>query len=344
MEGGDDIIYTGFQTDGSGDIVRGGFGNDKLYGQGTVDHKFFGDYGDDEIWGGDGDDYIFGDDSAEDYEQYGQNDDSQGQRWSYFEAGLMSGDDTLHGGKGDDFISGGAGDDYLYGEEDGDVLVGGGGEDTLWGGDGEDYLFTGTGWDTVFGGDGCDKIYSQDGGDVIWGGDCDPSAEGATQEHQWFLINGTGTDPENYTIIMDFWNETAMPHNVLCMFPDLRQGFPASGTCNINQNFSNDPESSENPDTYESCLTAVDLMSARAPISDRNKKRVRGGGCKNDGGPLWVTVDLVENPEGKSFTVQEFYDQTPSSSSSDSDREFWRAVHGLTHGHHGHHGHHFPYG
>jgi len=114
---------------------------------------------------------------------------------------------------------------------------------------------------------------------------------------------------------MDFWHETAMPHNVLCLFPDLSQGAPTSGTCNINPNFASSAKS--DPDTYESCLTAVDLMSARAPIADgRDKKRVRGSGCKNDGGPLWVTVDLVENPEGKTFTIQDF----PSDSSeSDAD-------------------------
>ena len=364
LEGGNDIIYTGVQNDGPGDKVYGGFGDDKLYGQGEARHILYGEYGDDQIWGGDGDDFIWGDDFSEASDRFGSSQPAlvpgeedgtfvlaegevglaEGQRWSHFDGGLMSGDDTLHGGKGNDYMWAGAGDDYVYGEEDDDLLYGGGGEDTLWGGDGEDQIFTGTGWDTVFGGDGCDRIYSQDGGDVIWGGDCDPNAEDATEQHQWFHINGTGTDPENYTIIMDFWNETAMPHNVLCMYPDLHQGFPASGTCNISPNFGNGSDS-DNPDTFESCLTAVDLMSARAPIGgNRDKKRVRGGGCKNDGGPLWVTVDLVENPEGKTFTIQEWTSSESSTSSSSDDDEFWRAVHGLTHGHHGRHGHHGKHG
>ena len=91
-------------------------------------------------------------------------------------------------------------------------------------------------------------------------------------------------------------------------------------------------------------------MSARAPIAaDRDKKRVRGGGCKNDGGPLWVTVDLVENPQGVSFTAQKWSDyesessSSSSSSSSSHDSDFWHAVTHIAGGnphHRGHHGHH----
>ena len=41
---------------------------------------------------------------------------------------------------------------------------------------------------------------------------------------------------------MDFWHESAMPHNVLCMYPDLRQGFSASGTCTSTAKFAGAPE------------------------------------------------------------------------------------------------------
>ena len=97
---------------------------------------------------------------------------------------------------------------------------------------------------------------------------------------------------------MDFWHETAMPYNALCMFPDLRQGVPGSGTCNINPHIAVTGDDSS-PADYESCLTGIDIMSGRAPIADdADPKRTRGSGCKNDGGPLWVTVELVESPEG----------------------------------------------
>ena len=161
LEGGDDIIYTGVgDVEGEeGDHVHGGFGDDKIYGQGKANHTLYGEYGDDHIWGGLGDDVIWGDD-ANDVLLFANSTDPVGLRWSSLDQGIMSGDDTLHGGEGDDYVFGGAGDDYLYGEDGDDQLVGGGGEDTLWGGDGDDYIYTGTGWDTVFGGNGCDYIFS----------------------------------------------------------------------------------------------------------------------------------------------------------------------------------------
>ena len=82
---------------------------------------------------------------------------------------------------------------------------------------------------------------------------------------------------------MDFWLEDAMSHNVLCLMPDERQGIPGSGACTIEDN------------TDASCLTATDIVSGRAP--DGQRSRARGGGCKNDGGPLWITVQLVDDDE-----------------------------------------------
>jgi hypothetical protein len=78
---------------------------------------------------------------------------------------------------------------------------------------------TGSGWDTVFGGDGCDEIYTQDGGDVIWLGQCDKD-EGVMQT---LNIAGTGVDPENYTVVMDFWLEDAKRYNEICLEEDTRQ-------------------------------------------------------------------------------------------------------------------------
>jgi Ca2+-binding RTX toxin-like protein len=64
-EGDDDIIYTGVSTgtyEEGGDYVHGGWGNDKLYGQGESGHNLYGEFGDDMIWGSEGNDYIYGDD------------------------------------------------------------------------------------------------------------------------------------------------------------------------------------------------------------------------------------------------------------------------------------------
>ena len=91
------------------------------------------------------------------------------------------------------------------------MLYGGPGEDVIYGEAGADTIETGSGWDTVFGGDGCDTITAEDGGDVIWLGDCDGTAA------QKLLIYGTGDDPENFTVVMDFWLESAKPFNEICL-------------------------------------------------------------------------------------------------------------------------------
>lgn len=192
----------------------------------------------------------------------------------------MWGDDTLYGGEGDDDMYGGAGDDYMWGDEGTDAVFGGSGEDVIYGGAGSDLLYTGSGWDVVFGGDGCDYIYSQDGGDVIWAGACDPSDPDENNTNQYIVVYGTGEDPENYTVIMDFWNEDAVAYNRLCLYPDVRQAMPGAGMC----------ASAENIASEFSCLTATDILSGRAPAVDPEVARTRGSGCKNDSGPLWVSV------------------------------------------------------
>ena len=314
--GGDDIIYTGnaeAATDGSmpnGSFAFGGVGDDKIYGQGEGDDYLFGDDGDDLISGGKGADTLWGDDAdimtiAAGVPTYTLENAWDAAEMRYKEYGLESGDDTIYGGEGKDIVHAGAGDDYVYGDEGVDTLYGSAGEDTIWGGDGGDLLFTGTGWDTVFGGPGCDYIYSQDGGDVIWGGDCDPAQDekdklDADTAHlfQQFFVRGTGA-PENYTVIMDFWHETAMPYNVLCLYPSVKQDIPGAGVCSeTNKNFTL-PFVVGDISANASCLTAVDIMSGRTPegVTGRPAQNTRNSGCKNDGGPLWVTVELVDSAD-----------------------------------------------
>ena len=97
------------------------------------------------------------------------------------------------------------------------MLYGGAGEDIMYGGAGADTIDSGYGWDTIFGGDGCDSIIARDGGDVVWLGGCD---EGTTVGDQKVSIYGTGDDPENFTVIMDFWLESAKPWNQICVHLD----------------------------------------------------------------------------------------------------------------------------
>ena len=163
--------------------------------------------GDDKIYGGDGEDTIYGDII------YGDNPNFFGNDKLFGGAGA----DSIFGGKGDDFIDGGAGDEYIEG---------GAGEDIIYGGDGDDDIAGGKGWDTIFGENGCDTIIVNDGGDVVWLGDCDGSAE------QKVIVNGTSDNPENFTVVMDFWLESAKPFNQICVDVGFEQENPSAAMCN----------------------------------------------------------------------------------------------------------------
>ncbi len=97
------------------DKLRGGDGNDKIWGLAGMDTLHGGD-GNDKIWG-------------------------------------LAGMDTLHGGDGDDRLYGGANSDVLYGNAGDDELHGGADEDWLYGGAGADTFFlerTGNGNDIIY--------------------------------------------------------------------------------------------------------------------------------------------------------------------------------------------------
>lgn len=87
-----------------------------------------------------------------------------------------------------------------------------------------------------------------------------------------------------------------MPYNLLCMFPDFRQGKPGSGDCTVNTFLDGNDSSNA---SRGNCLTATDIVSGRDPkINGLEPQRTRGSGCKNDGGPLWITVELVDEENG----------------------------------------------
>ena len=225
--------------------------------------------GDDKIYGGAGDDDIYGDQKIG--KGYGS---------------IMFGDDIVFAGEGDDDIFGGIGDDLLYGEDGDDTIYGHAGDDIIYGGPGEDTITDEDGWDTIFGGDGCDSIYVYGGGDVVWLGDC--SAENGGKivvGDQSVTITGTGDDPENFVVIMDFWLESAQPWNEICIDRDYGQDNPSAGACTTtdNTNF---------------CISAAMLADPDllADTVDGGEGSLRGSGCKNDGGPLWVSIPLVDDP------------------------------------------------
>ena len=159
--------------------------------------------------------------------------------------GFQSGKDKLYGGKGNDIIYGGHLEDKIHGGEGDDIIFGEGGEDTIYGDEGVDKIYGGYGWDTIFGGAGCDEIHVSDGGDVVWLGACDDDPP----TNQDLYIWGTGRDPENWTVVMDFWMEGAKPWNRICPRPSKHQNVGPAAAC---------PEG-EPADDF--CLSAFDLFS-----------------------------------------------------------------------------------
>ena len=194
---------------------------------------------------------------------------------------IYFGDDIIYGGLGGDTIRGGLGNDTIHGDEDADTLFGGAGEDTIYGGAGDDTITSGSGWDILFGGDGCDEITASDGGDVVWLGDC----EGTTVGDQKVNIDGTGDNPENFTVIMDFWLESAKPWNQICIDVGVQQSNPSAAVCASTAN-------------KEFCIGAAQLSDPELLADDitGGEGALRGSGCKNDGGPLWVSIPIVDDP------------------------------------------------
>ncbi|MDA1054938.1 MAG: calcium-binding protein, partial [Planctomycetota bacterium] len=155
------------------DVIWGGSGDDKLYGEQGHD-QVFGNDGNDSLSGGSGSDWMEGD---------AGNDRLDGGRDG----------DVIFGGAGDDSIEGGHGGDYLVGGSGNDKLSGGSGDDWLWGdatnnypagytdpvkysldfmdtNRGEDFLDGGEGADVLLAGNGNDTATGGAGGDVILGG------------------------------------------------------------------------------------------------------------------------------------------------------------------------------
>ena len=195
----------------------------------------------------------------------------------------MFGDDIIFAGEGDDFAYGGQGDDKIYGGDGADTLYGNAGEDIIYGDAGADTIDSGYGWDTIFGGDGCDTITARDGGDVVWLGDCE---DGTAVGDQKVTIYGTGDNPENFTVVMDFWLESAKPWNQICIGPDAMQANPTAGACTNGE------------DNTGYCISAAELADPDL-LADNiagGEGSLRGAGCKHDGGPLWVSIPLVDDP------------------------------------------------
>ena len=211
---GDDVIF-GY---GGDDKIFGMAGDDVLNGGDDAD-ELIGGRGNDKIFGGDGADFLYGDERTSDSHDQSEDDNDTDDDLALF------GDDKMYGGAGIDTMFGSFGDDFMKGGTEDDIMWGGAGEDTIYGEAGADDINAGYGWDTIFGGDGCDTIEVIDGGDVVWLGDCDGSAT------QTLNIEGTGDDPENFVVVMDFWLDSAKPFNSICLHVSDNQENPSAARC-----------------------------------------------------------------------------------------------------------------
>lgn len=143
---------------GGDDTIRGGAGEDALFGDGydgvaagnaasyddwlsggEGNDLLVGGMGNDSLYGGGGVDVLFGDTFGDDQGTHGW-----GSGWE--DPNFSSSTGAGHNGESytfDDFISGGDGADFIYGQLGNDVLHGNTGADTIRGGDGNDTIYGG---------------------------------------------------------------------------------------------------------------------------------------------------------------------------------------------------------
>ncbi len=207
-DAGNDTLDAGDGDEQEGNVVRGGRGNDDIYGSDCVSSSYEDDrlcgcectnrdsticdgYDDkDQIWGRDGEDWIVG---GPDHDQL-HGDNGQDHLFGDYELGYSGTDaaydfiygdgneDTIYTGDGNwGYVSGGAGNDLIYVggyyttvEADGgfDVVDASNGvQVTVYGGTGDDTITGSPNSDTLSGGDGNDTISGGAGDDIITGGD-----------------------------------------------------------------------------------------------------------------------------------------------------------------------------
>ena len=173
---GNNEIHGGHGNDqilgGSGDdVLKGGFGNDKIWGKNGND-VIHGGTGHDWLYGGRHNDTIYGDPD----QPYSDAQLQLAKKLGKKPADLWPAKFTIYG---NDYIEGGSGEDHLYGGADNDTIKGGGdndvikgnsGNDKIWGGSENDYIEGGSGHDKLYGDSGADEIHGGIGNDLIKGG------------------------------------------------------------------------------------------------------------------------------------------------------------------------------
>ncbi|PZQ12964.1 MAG: hemolysin [Ancylobacter novellus] len=110
-----------------------------------------------------------------------------------FTADLMSGDDSISGGRSDDVLEGYAGNDTISGGAGFDDIDGGAGNDVVFGGTGDDVIYGYTGDDKLNGDAGNDSIAGEAGNDTISGGSGHDKLEGGAGKDRLSGDDGNDT-------------------------------------------------------------------------------------------------------------------------------------------------------
>lgn len=216
---GNDVLTGGAGNDriygqGGSDVIDGGAGNDVLSGdrldygmefaidQPVVSGNDYidGGAGDDQIYGDGGDDTLLGGDGIDTI--VGDTVAIDGSQHGKDTISGGTGADTAYGMGGDDVIRGDDGNDTLIGDANvldvalqfhgNDSLYGGAGNDELQGGGGNDFLDGGADDDMLFGAEGNDQLLGGAGIDELAGGEGDDRLDGGAGNDA--LFGETGND------------------------------------------------------------------------------------------------------------------------------------------------------
>ena len=183
---GDDLVVglPPFGSTDTGDVIKGGAGNDKLYGMagddsiddGAGDDWLKGGSGNDSLGGGLGKDDVRGD-AGTDTVNYTRSLPLTVSLDDIADDGRSSEGDNVHtdvenidGGDGDDLFQGSDAPNTIWAGVGHDYVNGRGGPDSLYGSYGDDEMTGWSGDDTISGGSGNDNLHGADGWDSVDGG------------------------------------------------------------------------------------------------------------------------------------------------------------------------------
>ena len=96
---------------------------------------------------------------------------------------------------------------------------------------------------------------------------------------------------------MDFWLESAKPFNEICLNVSQNQDYPSAAKCNIGT----DGNSNSREINDGICVDATEIADPEQLYHEDDGRALesgewRGPGCKHDGGPLWISIPIVDDP------------------------------------------------